>query len=403
MVQSKDLDIVRGKALIHGASEDLLSIQSQVKPFYGLFDFMSTWPWVGKYAGQTEPVVEYAVHLVSAVDNLAYLADPMNDGPLYEKRSFQVVKQINANQDRVIAAELHLQQAERSYQNIELSTFPEDIQEKLQKTWQMQPLMIEAIAALKLVPAMTGSSKPVTYLVILQNSDELRPTGGFITSFGLVRMEQGVVTLLEFEDSTKTSYISEWVNAPEPLKQILMAHYWLARDANWSPSFPESAEQVSHLYSLTRGVETDGVIALNQASLEALLSFTGPINVNGKNVSTENVRAYMISEKMEAIEAGEAVNRKEFITPLVKSLIENVSQKVGKDNLIQFTKLTLQMAKQGNLLIYSKNPDIENLLTKYQLDGELHPGAGDNLMLVDANIGYSKLDQVVKPFCDLYC
>ena len=72
---------------------------------------------------------------------------------------------------------------------------------------------------------MTGQDRIITYLVIIQNSNELRPTGGFITEFGLIRMEKGVITLLEFENSTNSNYISEVIEAPEPLKKILLARY----------------------------------------------------------------------------------------------------------------------------------------------------------------------------------
>lgn len=395
MYQKKDLDIVRAKSLIDKANNEIQEIQVEVKPYYGILKMMSSVPGIGEYFGQAEPIIEYASHTLSAVKILVDLVEPIVNSPIYAERSSQLVQQINSNQDLIKSSSDHIQQANDYYQLIQKDLYPENIQRKLEKINQLQPLLQESITLLKLVPDLTGADKPVTYLIMLQNSDELRPTGGFITAFGLVRLEKGRVTALEF-NNTDNNYISQIVDAPEPLKQILLAHYWLPRDANWSPSFPESAKQVQNLFYLSSGIKTDGVIALNQSSIEKILLFTGPVSVNGESVSGENVKEYMIKEKMDAIQKGNYNNRKEFITSLVKALIEQISQLSGKENLINLAKLFQNLTTQGDLLMYSNQKDIQILLQKYHFDGELIPGEGDYLMLVDSNLYGGKLDSVIQ-------
>jgi hypothetical protein len=395
LVQKKDMDFVSGKELIADANLHILTIQSEVQPYYGIFKRWRSFPWIGKYASQVEPVIEYTSNSISAVNKLVVLTDPIVGSSLYSKRSSKLVQQINANQSLIVSAEENLRRAEIYHQDIQLDLFPGKIQNKLEKISQLQPMLKETITILKLVPDLTGAENPITYLIILQNSDELRPTGGFITAFGLVRIEKGVVTVLEFEDSTNNDYISEVIEAPAPLKQILMAHYWLPRDANWSPSFPESAEQIQRLFYLSTGIKTDAVIAFNQSSLVNVLLFTGPVDVNGKTISSDNVKEYMIEKKMDAIVEGNPENRKEFITPLVKALIDQISIRTGKENLIKFGYLLQNMTQKGDLFVYSNNQGVQSLIEKYKFDGELHPGNGDYLMLVDANLGYSKIDQVI--------
>jgi hypothetical protein len=396
MVQNKDLDIDKGKILFDSVSSEIKTIRGEVQPYYGLLNKLARLPWIGKYASQAEPVIEYASQTISVAGDLLEMVLPVMDNPVYSKHSSQLVQNINAKQSLVASAEEHLKQADEYHQVIQMDQFPVKIQNKLKKIEQIQPLLNEAITVLKLVPVLTGAEKPVTYLVMLQNSDELRPTGGFITAFGLVRLENGVVTQLEFKDSTSNNYISKVIEAPAPLKQILLANHWLSRDANWSPSFPESARQVQQLYLYSTGIETDGVIALNQSSIEKIMQFTGPVIVAGETISGDNVKEYMIAKKMEAIKAGNTRNRKDFITPLMESVIENISQKSGKENLFNMAKLLQNMVNNGDLLIYSNNQAVQTVLQKYELDGDLHPGSGDYLMLVDANLSYSKIDNVIQ-------
>jgi hypothetical protein len=396
MVQKKDLNIDRGKSLFEEVNAEIKSVREEVQPYYGFLKKVTGLPWVGEYASQFEPVIEYTFHTVSASENLIELIVPVMNDPVYSKHSSRLVQQINDNQSLLVSASDHLTSAGEYHQLINMDLFPEKVQNKLRKIEEIEPLLKKAISVLKLVPALTGADKPITYLVMLQNSDELRPTGGFITAFGLVRLEQGVVTLLEFKDSTSNNYISELIEAPAPLKQILLAHYWLPRDANWYASFPESAVKFQELYYYSTGIETDGVIALNQTSIQKILQFTGPVIVDGVTISAETVNEYMIMQKMDSIIAGNASTRKDFITPLMEAVIESFSQQPGRENLINFVKLIQSLTSKGDLLLYSNNQEVQALLHEYHLDGELRPGLGDYLMLVDANLGYDKLDLVIK-------
>jgi hypothetical protein len=398
MVQKKDWDIEKGKILIADASIEMEIVQSAVQPYYGVLKRLSKLPWIGKHSGQVEPIIEYASHNINIIESLIKIADPIAESPVYSKHSSEFIQQINENQSLVDEAAEELKQTDIYYQQIQLDLYPGNVQDKLEKIEQLRPVLNDGIELLKLVPEITGVKKPVTYLVMLQNSDELRPTGGFITVFGLIRLEQGVVTLLDFQDSTSSNsnYISEVIDAPEPMKQIFLAHYWLPRDANWSPSFPESAKDVQKLYFLSTGIHTDGVIALNQSSLEKVLQVTGPVNIQGEPISAENVKKYMIEEKIEAINEGKSKDRKRFITPLVKALINQISQQSGKENLKKYIQLVQNLANQGDVLIYSNDDRIQAMISKYRVDGELQPGNKDYLMLVDANIGYSKIDSIIR-------
>src|SRR5215211_16412 len=51
------------------------------------------------------------------------------------------------------------------------------------------------------LPWLLGMQGPRTYLVLVQNSHELRATGGFIAAVGRVSVDGGRLTDFDFEDS----------------------------------------------------------------------------------------------------------------------------------------------------------------------------------------------------------
>jgi hypothetical protein len=54
--------------------------------------------------------------------------------------------------------------------------------------------------------SLLGADGEETYLIVLQNSAEKRPNGGFFGSFGLIKIDAGRVTHLEIMDSYLPGY-----------------------------------------------------------------------------------------------------------------------------------------------------------------------------------------------------
>jgi len=396
MIENHDYNVDHGVILINEANEHIKNIKSDVQPYYPFFNTISTFPWVGQYASQVQPTIEWVSSIFDSTKIIIDAISPTLGESVYSNGQLQVLQQFIAAQPKIKNAQLVMNQAEQSSTQIQFDLFPEKYQSKLVKLVKVQSLLTEGIKLLLSIPDIAGANTPGTYLIMLQNSDELRPTGGFITAFGLINITQGNLTLLDFKDTETDGFTSEVIQAPTPLKQILLAHYWLPRDGNWSPSFPESALQVQNLHFLATGIKTDGVIGINQSTVKELLKFTGPITIDDEIIDSSNVIDYMIAYKINAEVAGQGVNRKDFIKPLASEIIKSISEKTGKDQLIEFSKLIWRMLNNGELLVYSNNQNIQSILADYNIDGDLHPNDGDFLMVVDANLGFDKIDYVIQ-------
>lgn len=122
-----------------------------------------------------------------------------------------------------------------------------------------------------------------TYLVLFQNNMELRPGGGFIGSFGVIKVKDGQLLDLQVHDVVNTDFrVEHSVPAPYPMEETLGVDTWSFRDSNFSPHFPENVDNALKFYTIFGGTEKfDGVIGITTHVLESMLSITGPVSVPG--------------------------------------------------------------------------------------------------------------------------
>ena len=145
---------------------------------------------------------------------------------------------------------------------------------------------------------LVGLSQPKTYLVVLQNADELRPAGGFMGTIGLVTVDGGEIRQSIFQDvyALDEAVQDVWHDPPpEILARQLGVSAWFLRDSNWSPDFSVTAQRLMDVYLRERAIahpsttlSLDGVIALQPKLFERLLGMTGPLMVDGKSFHAEN-------------------------------------------------------------------------------------------------------------------
>src|SRR3989339_164482 len=111
--------------------------------------------------------------------------------------------------------------------------------------------------ALSFVPSFLGFTRPQTYLVLFLNNTEIRPGGGFIGSYALVKVDSGKIDILKTDGSENLDWAAPTdfrVESPAPLKKFLKQELWFFRDSNWSPDFPTSAKTSLWFYRFEGGI-----------------------------------------------------------------------------------------------------------------------------------------------------
>lgn len=245
-----------------------------------------------------------------------------------------------------------------------------------------------------------------TFLILFQNNMEIRPGGGFIGAFGILKVKNGSVTMLQTHDvSNFDGRIPDTVAPPYPMKETLRIPSWKFRDSNYSPDFATNAQKAEEFYYMGQGGEKfDGVIGITTNVLTSLLKVTGPVQVAGYPGTYGDENAildleYQVEKAFDEqnIPRGE---RKSIINDIAQEIIKKVFALSVAQKLDLYGILTEDLNKK-DIQIYFKDPELAEIVKKANWDGRVDAEwKQDYLMTVDANLGAYKSDYYVKRSID---
>lgn len=251
------------------------------------------------------------------------------------------------------------------------------------------------------------------YLILLQNSHELRPTGGFIGTVAEAELKNRKLINLNFETNIykRDDYYAPQLGrtAPEPLQDFLSQnpkpahHFFALRDSNWDPDWPTSAQLAQWFWQNEGGNSTVGVIGITSQALVDLLGFTGPIYEPASKQIIDQNNFYDILQK--TIEADYFTERSNKISDepktILRDFIPELETQAGKMSLFNLQNWFLTSLKQKNILLYFSDPQVSALAKSEGWDGDItRPGAGDRLLVVNANLGGGKTSHLIRQEID---
>jgi len=239
------------------------------------------------------------------------------------------------------------------------------------------------------------------FLILLQNNMELRPGGGFLGQYAIIKMKDGNVTENYFEDANLLDQrITAKIPAPYPFKRMMSIKKWKFRDSNFSPDFPTNAEKAKYFYRLSgRNSQFDGVIAVNADTFNRVFELTGPINIPGYNVilNSENATLKLeeIVEKKYIMDANiDTQNRKAIMKTLTNLIVEKL---VRVENISKISKFALEELRNKDVMFNFTDGNLQKMIEDVHWGGRVAENWGeDYLMLVDANMGALKSNYYVK-------
>lgn len=250
---------------------------------------------------------------------------------------------------------------------------------------------------LQILPEIIAQDSQKTYLLLLQNNTELRPTGGFIGSYGLVRFRQGKLAELKIEDVYQADgQLKGHVEPPQPIKNYLKEH-WFLRDSNWDPDFSQSAQRAQWFLEKEIGQKTEGVLAFDLGLIQNLLSTTGPIALPDYQ---ETITAQNLFEKAERYSEIDffpgSTQKRDFLGALARKLLERVT--TGRDlKWLEIGQALANSLAEKHLLVYFSDPNTQKIFSDFNWTGQIsQKPSTDYLFLVEANLGINKANYFLK-------
>lgn len=276
-----------------------------------------------------------------------------------------------------------------------LRTQIEFLTDKLAKA---QALIAEIKPWPSVLPSLFGQPDEKTYLLLLQNNNELRPTGGFIGTIGILSLKDGKIAQFSTDnvynlDEPAKKYIKKM--PPAPITRFLKQRQWFLRDVNWDPDFPTTAQRAIQFYKDEGGpIKTfGGVIAFTPRLIQDLLAVTGPITVDSHTFTAENLVDLLQYEVGVGFkERGITVyNRKKIIDEAAKKLKERIIN-FSLGDWQDFLPLVLQDLDEKQMMFYFNDERAQKLVQAVNWDNSVRQADGDYFYVVDANLGSLKSD-----------
>ncbi|MFA4826855.1 MAG: DUF4012 domain-containing protein [Candidatus Shapirobacteria bacterium] len=251
---------------------------------------------------------------------------------------------------------------------------------------------------------LLGKDTPRNYLLIFQNDAELRPTGGFWTAYGTIKVDKGKISPgISSDIYTLDAKFNSTIPAPRPIKAYhINVPYWNIRDLNLSPDFPTSIQLFLEKYQKYSGSKdkVDAVIALDTQVLVDMVKVLGRVGVPGfGNFSADPDKRCdgcpQIIYQLEWL-AGQPrnyleLNRKGFLGPLMHSLLSN-AMGAEKSKIAPLAEGLINNVLQKHMLFYFSDPEIQAAGVLANISGsitETNPNT-DYFHLNDANMSSAK-------------
>lgn len=251
-------------------------------------------------------------------------------------------------------------------------------------------------------PSFLGFPNEKTYLILLQDTSEVRATGGFISHYGILKLRDGDITLLSTDniynlDDKAGASVS--VPPPPAFSRYFPGTMkrWYLRDSNWATDFSETARQASMFYRLEGGNEhIDGVIAATPEFIRSLLRFTGPVRVQEREYTADNIMERLEFEVKEGnyrrgIAEGK---RNEIFGELVAALGERLL-KIPMTQWLSFYTTIETRLNEKHVLLYFNSPQLQEFARSRNWTGEIRNTEGDYLMVVDSTFATLKTESVM--------
>ena len=251
---------------------------------------------------------------------------------------------------------------------------------------------------LPVLSSILGYDKEQTYLILFQDSNELRPSGGVIASVAKLKLKNGKITDTVVYDA---SNIDEMLNnkndttSSDPMvKNYLGDEYLRFSNVNWDADFSESAVKIISLYKNATNEDIDGVFAVDLFFVKDALSLTGPIFLSyyNQNITQDNLFEKALYYSDYSLNPSGSKS-KGFISSLAYKILDApFSQGNVSDTGYSLYSLLNSNFSKKHVLFYHTNPEVKNALYKVNWAGILLPYTENFMYVLDSNIGLTKAD-----------
>lgn len=225
------------------------------------------------------------------------------------------------------------------------------------------------------VPQLFGANgQTATYLVTAQNTAEIRATGGFPGSVGIITVTDGKMAIGEFESIYK--FYPEFSDIDLGINDEEVAAYdWGAintrdniGDASFSPDFTRAADIWARAYAATHdGEQVTAVLGVNPVFLQNMMKLTGQsVDVGGTSINGGNVGKTLMRDAYRTLTTDQ---QDAFFSAVAGQVFSGMMSSLGKVGVADLMQFVTDNASAGNLRVSFMNDEIAKAMSGMKSSG----------------------------------
>ena len=253
-------------------------------------------------------------------------------------------------------------------------------------------LLIKLISnTIDISPNIFGLTGEKTYLVLFQNNMILRPSGGLIESYGILKFNMGKIMEFSIHDVYDADgQLRGHVEPPYGIRRHLPSAHWFLRDSNFDVDFVKSASSSSNFLYVETGEKVDGVIGVDVSFVKNILHVIGPTYVEDYKETVDKNNLYILTQTH---------SEEKFLRSLYREMMVKISNE-NVDHLSLAKALSDSISQKHLIFAFSDN--IQNIFTVNGWSSSLWDERkndvkviNDFLAVVEANLGINKANYFI--------
>ncbi|TLM74717.1 DUF4012 domain-containing protein [Pseudarthrobacter sp. NamB4] len=227
---------------------------------------------------------------------------------------------------------------------------------------------------------MLGMDGPRNYLVLVQNSAELRATGGIPGAVAIINTDNGAIKLTDQASAGDVGTFDPPLEVPEDQERIFTKRLGTQlQNVNLTPDFPTAAMTAGSMWEKSHpGTKIDGVIALDPVVLANLLRATGPVALKDPALvalmqptglptvlSADNVVKTLLSDSYAALP--DPGLQDDYFAGVASEVFTALA--AGQGDAKKLIEELIRSSEQGRLYVWSAKPEEQRVVSPTAVAG----------------------------------
>lgn len=262
-----------------------------------------------------------------------------------------------------------------------ISTLEEKMGPVREKLVKANGLVQKAAGLAPIAESVLGAKGDRAYLIAAQNSTEMRASGGFPGSIGVLHIRGGKIELDDFSTvyDVMADRTSDSMGVTDQEKALFGEGFMMtARDAGMDPDFTRVAEIWANAYTEKTGVLLDGVISVTPAVVQDLLAISGSITLadgmvlDGSN-ATKILQSELYWKYLSANPSAEGGNdaADALFAQAADLAFEKFFSGLNSEALVKFMKVMMDGFESRSVMFWLSNPDEQAELAGLNCSGAI--------------------------------